>query len=87
MSALFAQLARAVLQHPPHQQQGLKGSRPMGAAFSAGDAEGLPAPSPFIVQELRKALAAGWADQVRPQLLLQLLLSMARFSSRCHVNI
>ncbi|DBB17318.1 TPA: hypothetical protein ACH3X3_014362 [Trebouxia sp. C0006] len=64
MSALFAQLARAVLQHPPHQQQGLKGSRPMGAALSAGDAEGLPAPSPFIVKELRKALAAGWADQV-----------------------
>ncbi|DBA75145.1 hypothetical protein WJX77_004936 [Trebouxia sp. C0004] len=63
VSALFAQLVRAVLQHPP-QQQGLKGSRPMGAAFSAGDAEGLPAPSPFIVQELRKALAAGWADQV-----------------------
>lgn len=64
MSALFAQLARAVLQHPPHQQQGLKGSRAMGAAFSASDAEGLPAPTPFIVQELRKALAAGWADQV-----------------------
>lgn len=77
MSALFAQLARAVLQHPPRQQQGLKGSRPMGAALSAGDAEGLPAPSPFIVKELRKALAAGWADQVRPLLLLQLLLSMA----------
>ncbi len=50
----------------------------MGAAFTVGDAEGLSAPSPFIVQELRKALAAGWADQVRPQLLLlQLLLSMA----------
>ncbi|KAL0028239.1 hypothetical protein WJX79_003509 [Trebouxia sp. C0005] len=64
MSALFAQLARALLQHPPHQQQGLKGSRPMGAAFSASDAEGLPAPSPFIVQELRKAVSAGWADQV-----------------------
>jgi hypothetical protein len=83
MSALFAQLARAVLQHPPHQQQGLKGSRPMGAAFSAGDAEGLPAPSPFIVQELRKALAAGWADQVRPLLLLQLLHGLIQLKMPC----
>ena len=53
-----------MLQHPPHEQPGLKGSSPLGSALSAGNAEGLPAPSPFIVQELRKALAAGWADQV-----------------------
>ena len=85
MSALFAQLARAVLQRPPHQQPGLKGSRPIGAAFSAGDTEGLPAPSPFIVQELRKALAAGWADQVTPH--PHLLLTMALFSSGWHVDI
>ena len=64
MAALHAQLARAVLQHPPHQQEGLKGNNQQSGLLSEDGAKGLLAPSPFIVQELRKALAAGWADQV-----------------------
>ena len=65
MAALHAQLNRAALQRPPHQQEGLKGSTHSSkAALQEGDAKGLPPPSTFVVQELRKALAAGWADQV-----------------------
>ena len=64
MSALHAQLNRAVLQRPPNQQEGLKGSAANGKSLSEEDAKGLPAPSAFVVQELRIALAAGWADQV-----------------------
>ncbi len=70
MCALHSQLTRAVLQHPPQQQAGLKGSTQLGSALPAEDAGSLPAPSPFIVQELRKALAAGWADQVGINVLL-----------------
>lgn len=64
MAALHAQLNRAVLQRPPGQEEGLKGSATQGKALSEEDAKGLAAPSAFVVQELRKALAAGWADQV-----------------------
>ena len=66
MAALHAQLNRAVLQQPPDQQEGLKGSAPKGKALSEEDAKGLPAPSAFVVRQLRIALAAGWADQVGP---------------------
>ena len=67
MAALQSQLAKAILQHPPHQQAGLQGrAAPHSPDLGLlGDGSGaLPAPSAFIVQELRKALAAGWADQV-----------------------
>ena len=64
MAALHAQLHKAVMQQPPSQQEGLKSSSSKGKTLSAEDAKGLPAPSAFVVQELRKALAAGWADQV-----------------------
>ena len=67
MAALHAQLNRAVLHRPPDQQEGLEGSASKGKALSEGDAKGLSAPSAFVVQELRIALAAGWADQVGPR--------------------
>ena len=64
MAALNAQLNRAILQRPPEQQEGLKGSATKGKPLTEQDARGLTPPSPLVVQELRKALAAGWADQV-----------------------
>ena len=70
MTALQAQLSRAVAQRPPSQQPGLTHSQQDGAgpvqAPSHADATSLPPPSAFIVHELRKAMAAGWVDQVRP---------------------
>lgn len=64
MAALHAQLNRAVMQRPPDQQEGLRGRAPHSKGLSEEDAKGLPAASAFVVQELRRALAAGWADQV-----------------------
>lgn len=64
MAALHAQLNRAVMQQPPDQQEGLRGNTPQSKGLSEEDAKGLPPASAFVVQELRRALAAGWADQV-----------------------
>lgn len=64
MAALHAQLNRAVLQRPPSQQEGLTGSALKGKPLSEEDAKGMAAPSAYVTQQLRTALAAGWADQV-----------------------
>lgn len=69
MAALQSQLSRAVTQRPPGGQPGLQGSSQASSASSqAGSStlEALPAPSAFTVHELRKAVAAGWIDQVCP---------------------
>ena len=68
MTALQAQLSRAVTQKPPSQQLGLTSSQ-QNAGGPAQEpcspaAAPLPAPSAFTVHELRKAIAAGWVDQV-----------------------
>lgn len=76
MAALQAQLSRAVSQRPPASQPGLQSSpgagrnTPAGSSYGNGGAGGssmqepLTPPGAFAVHELRKAVAAGWIDQV-----------------------